>query len=122
MLGKTIGSLFIFNMSSSLRVACNRFHLQWISAHWDEKRHKWKLHLRSVDLRTIPKGTEKTADIDIYPEHDVLISAIGSFSIPQFPNIPDRKTFEGSAFHSAQWNHKVDLSGKNVVVVGTAAR
>lgn len=30
-------------------------------------------------------------------------------------------TFTGAVFHSARWNHDVDLAGRNVVVVGTGA-
>ena len=51
----------------------------------------------------------------------VLISAVGGLVEPKgWPeNIPGRETFEGDIFHSARWNHDVDLSGKDVIVVGT---
>lgn len=34
-------------------------------------------------------------------------------------SIPGRDSFEGPVFHSARWNHNVDLNDKNVVVIGT---
>ncbi|KAL9600142.1 MAG: hypothetical protein Q9219_003398 [cf. Caloplaca sp. 3 TL-2023] len=34
-------------------------------------------------------------------------------------SIPGRDTFEGPVFHSARWNHDVDLNDKDVVVIGT---
>ncbi|KAL8722543.1 MAG: hypothetical protein Q9225_001011 [Loekoesia sp. 1 TL-2023] len=34
-------------------------------------------------------------------------------------SIPGRDTFEGPVFHSARWDHSVDLNDKNVIVIGT---
>lgn len=50
-----------------------------------------------------------------------LISAIGQLHHPMRPNFPGRDSFAGPSFHSAQWNHSVDLSGKDVAVIGNAA-
>ena len=36
-------------------------------------------------------------------------------------SLPGLETFEGPAFHSARWDHGVDLKGKSVAVVGTGA-
>ena len=44
-----------------------------------------------------------------------------SSSNPVVPAIPGADTFAGPAFHSAQWRHDVDLTGKRVAVVGTGA-
>ena len=41
--------------------------------------------------------------------------------IPSLPAIPGIDTFRGDAFHSAQWQHDVDLTGKEVAVIGTGA-
>ena len=37
------------------------------------------------------------------------------------PDIEGIETFQGEVFHSAQWNHDVDLTGKRVAVIGTGA-
>ena len=52
---------------------------------------------------------------------DVLISAVGQLSRPAIPDIPGISTFQGPAFHSAQWDHSVDLKGKRIAVLGTGA-
>lgn len=51
----------------------------------------------------------------------VLISAIGGLSRPAMPSIPGLERFCGPAFHSSNWRHDVDLSGKTVGVIGTGA-
>ncbi len=52
---------------------------------------------------------------------DLVIPAVGQLSHPVVPSIPGSSTFAGPAFHSAQWRHDVDLTGKRVAVVGTGA-
>ena len=51
----------------------------------------------------------------------VLIGGQGGLSEPRIPAIPGREDFEGPSFHSAQWDHSVDLRGKRVAVLGTGA-
>ncbi|BDD63132.1 hypothetical protein MAP00_008070 [Monascus purpureus] len=45
-------------------------------------------------------------------------SAIGVLLEPRPCDIPGASSFKGAIFHSAKWNHDVDLTGKNVVVIG----
>jgi cation diffusion facilitator CzcD-associated flavoprotein CzcO len=52
-------------------------------------------------------------------EADVLITACGQLSNPKLPAITGLETFRGPAFHTARWDHDVDLRGKRVAVVGT---
>lgn len=54
-------------------------------------------------------------------ETDVLVTAVGQLSQPAVPDIEGRHTFRGPAFHSAEWDHDVDLAGKRVAVIGTGA-
>src|SRR6202035_4996758 len=51
----------------------------------------------------------------------VLISDIGGLHVPQYPQLTGIERFAGSKFHSSTWNHRIDLNGKNVAVVGTGA-
>jgi cation diffusion facilitator CzcD-associated flavoprotein CzcO len=51
----------------------------------------------------------------------VVVAAMGPLNKAKLPNIPGRASFAGSAFHSSQWDHSVDLKGKRVVVIGTGA-
>jgi cation diffusion facilitator CzcD-associated flavoprotein CzcO len=52
---------------------------------------------------------------------DFLVAAVGQLSRPVVPELPGRDSFAGPAFHSAQWDHDVDLTGKRVAVIGTGA-
>lgn len=45
----------------------------------------------------------------------------GALSTPADPDIKGIQDFKGDMFHSARWNHKVDLTGKKVAVIGTGA-
>ena len=54
-------------------------------------------------------------------ETTALITAVGQLNRPRFPDIKGRDRFKGVAFHSAQWRHDIDLTGKRVAVIGTGA-
>ena len=73
-------------------------------ARWDEGRGRWSVSTGSGDL---------TADF--------LVVGDGALSRPWMPAVPGLDTFRGAAFHSARWDHGVDLTGKRVAVVGTGA-
>ncbi|KUI44839.1 4-hydroxyacetophenone monooxygenase [Mycobacterium sp. GA-1199] len=80
------------------------FGCQVRRAAWQEERHCWEL--------STTRGT-LTAD--------VLIGAFGALAEPSLPAIPGIDDFDGELFHSAQWNHDADLTGKRVAVIGTGA-
>jgi cation diffusion facilitator CzcD-associated flavoprotein CzcO len=73
-----------------------------VGARWDEERAKWLL--------------ETTGGPH---EADLLITACGQLSVPKAPPLAGLESFEGAAFHSAEWRHDVDLAEKRVAVVGT---
>ena len=50
-----------------------------------------------------------------------LVSAVGQLHHPRFPEIAGRESFKGDSFHAAKWNHDVDLTGKRVAIIGSAA-
>lgn len=68
----------------------------------------------------ISDWTVTFADGD-YQNVDVLISAVGQLSRPRLPDIKGVETFEGTSFHSAEWDHSFDAKGKRVAVVGAGA-
>lgn len=82
-----------------------RFGQQLSKAHFDESRRRW---------------LSETADGNYY-ESQFLVSAVGQLHHPQWPTIPGIDDFSGRQFHSAQWDHSVDLRGKKVAVIGTGA-
>ena len=50
-----------------------------------------------------------------------LLLGNGALHLPLIPELPGASTFRGTTFHSARWNHEVDLAGKRVAVIGTGA-
>jgi cation diffusion facilitator CzcD-associated flavoprotein CzcO len=46
---------------------------------------------------------------------------MGPLAEPSYPKLPGIEEFEGEVFHSARWNHDLDLSGRKVAVIGTGA-
>src|SRR5206468_2249232 len=75
--------------------------------HFEEESGTWTLELLG------PDGTEETLDAN------AVISAVGQLNRPQMPSIEGRASFAGPSFHSAEWDHTVDLTGKRVGVIGT---
>lgn len=59
------------------------------------------------------QGVEETADI--------VVAATGVLHHPNYPDIDGLEEFEGSLFHSAQWDEKVDLDGKRIGIIGTGS-
>ena len=53
--------------------------------------------------------------------HRVLVAATGGLTAPRFPKIAGYDDFEGAFWHSGGWRGDVDLAGKRVAVVGSAA-
>jgi cation diffusion facilitator CzcD-associated flavoprotein CzcO len=52
---------------------------------------------------------------------DILLSGMGPLAEPSYPKLPGIEDFEGEVFHSARWNHDLNLSGRKVAVIGTGA-
>jgi cation diffusion facilitator CzcD-associated flavoprotein CzcO len=54
-------------------------------------------------------------------EADILITGTGQLNRPLIPDIPGLESFEGPKFHSARWDHSVELAKKRIAVIGSAA-
>ena len=52
---------------------------------------------------------------------DVVVSAQGMFGAVKWPDIAGRDTFTGQLIHTGEWPHDLDLTGKRVAVIGSAA-
>jgi cation diffusion facilitator CzcD-associated flavoprotein CzcO len=50
---------------------------------------------------------------------DVLLTACGQLSVPSVPPLPGLDQFAGPAFHTARWDHDIELTGRRVAVIGT---
>ncbi len=70
---------------------------------WDENECVWRIEVAS--------GERYVARF--------VIDTSGVLANPRTPYIAGAESFEGSAFHSAQWNHDVPLAGKRVGIIGS---
>jgi cation diffusion facilitator CzcD-associated flavoprotein CzcO len=52
---------------------------------------------------------------------DIVIGATGVLHHPRYPEIEGLDSFAGDMFHTARWNHEVDLAGKKVGIIGTGS-
>jgi 4-hydroxyacetophenone monooxygenase len=86
-----------------------RFDTEVVSARWDDTDGIWRVEIRSAD------GTTETL------EARAVISSVGSLNRPKLPDIEGMDTFAGPSFHSARWDHSVDITGKRFALVGAGA-
>lgn len=50
-----------------------------------------------------------------------IVTSVAILGTPQLPVINGMDSFDGPAFHSARWDHNIDLKGKRIAVIGSAA-
>ena len=84
-----------------------RFETEVLGAEWNADDETWSVRLREKG------GTEEDRTVN------ALVSAVGQLNQPKFPDIEGRSNFAGPSFHSARWDHTVDLHGKRIGVIGT---
>ena len=82
-----------------------RFNSEVTAARFDGARNLWRVEL--ADGSAI--------------EARFLVSGVGQLHRPSIPDLPGRGDFAGPQFHSARWDHSVDLTGKRIAVIGNAA-
>jgi len=86
-----------------------RFGTEVLAADYDTSADVWTVRLRTAD------GREQSLRVN------AVISAVGQLNRPKIPTIRGLDTFAGPAFHSADWDHEVDIDGRRIAVVGTGA-
>jgi len=62
----------------------------------------------------------KTSKAETYSA-DFVINCTGILHHPSMPSIPGLEDFAGAKFHSARWDHSVDLKGKRIGIIGTGS-
>lgn len=81
-----------------------RLRTPMLGAAWDAETSAWRIDTGSEELLARS-----------------LVLACGRLTEPFVPTIPGLESFAGPLFHSARYDHDVDLTGKRVAVVGTGA-
>ena len=82
-----------------------RFNHEVESARWDDTTHIW----------TVTTTGSKTY------QAQSLVMALGQLHHPSVPKFNGYESLSIPHFHSAQWDHSIDLRGKKVGVIGNAA-
>ncbi len=75
------------------------------SARWDGDTEQWCL--------TTSAGEEH--------RFNIVVSAVGLFTRPVFPDLVEQEPFTGTVMHSSRWDHSVQLEGARVAVLGTGS-
>jgi cyclohexanone monooxygenase len=75
------------------------------SARWDAATTTWRL------------GTSDGAEHTFH----VVVSAVGLFTRPLMPTLPEEEPFTGTVVHSARWDSSIDLTDARVAVLGTGS-
>lgn len=110
-----------------------QFNTDVTEIRWREDEELWEVHLThlvpglgDLSFKERQKRVKELGPETVYLAEEVVkakivVSAAGALVEPnEFPNsIAGRERFEGNLFHSARWDHEVDLNGKDIVVVGT---
>jgi 4-hydroxyacetophenone monooxygenase len=86
-----------------------RFDTEVLEARFDDGEQRWTVTTRDSE------GQEHEEPFE------VVVSAVGQLNRPKYPNVAGVGDFAGPAFHSARWDHDVELTGKRVAVIGTGA-
>ncbi len=82
-----------------------RFGMDVTGAEWDAETQCWHVEV----------GGERALTARF------LVGGFGGLNRPAYPDIEGLEGFGGARFHSAQWDHDVELDGKRVAVIGTGA-
>lgn len=75
------------------------------AATWDDEAQRWTLAIDGSPALTAR----------------AVVGAPGGLSRPSFPDLEGLGDFAGPWFHSAEWDHDVELAGARVAVIGTGA-
>lgn len=81
------------------------YQTEIVCTEWIEEAAHWQL--------TTSTGEVTTAH--------VVVGAIGPLNRPSVPKLEGAEQFKGKMFHSTEWDHNCNLSGKRVAVIGTGA-
>jgi cation diffusion facilitator CzcD-associated flavoprotein CzcO len=57
----------------------------------------------------------------VHDQADAVIAATGVLHHPNLPELEGLASFSGACFHSARWDHGVELDGRRVGIVGTGS-
>ena len=80
-----------------------RFGHKVVEAVFDEDNGSWRIRAENGNIITAR----------------AFVLGTGPLHVPLIPDIPGLATFKGKVFHSSQWAHEYDLTGKTIASIGT---
>jgi cation diffusion facilitator CzcD-associated flavoprotein CzcO len=87
-----------WSLDSHIRFGCEVEDVRWDGNHWQ--------------IDTADGGHIEAA---------IVVSGLGGLHLPNRVEFEGSTTFRGPRFHTAEWDHDQDLTGKRVAIVGTGA-
>ena len=85
-----------------------RYETEAARAVYDEQAARWDVTLRSAD-------GEETQCVG------AVVSAVGQLNRPLIPDIEGAENFKGIRTHTSRWPEGLEIAGKRLIVIGTAA-
>ena len=92
------GIVDAYGLCSKIEFGTEITHAEWIDDRW-----------------------QLAATSGLRAEADFIVTGCGFLHRPLVPELRGLDTFNGPAFHSARWDHSVDLADKRVAVIGTGS-
>ncbi|KAG8760838.1 hypothetical protein FRC11_014822 [Ceratobasidium sp. 423] len=84
-----------------------KYNTEFISAVWSEKQQNYSIKLWDSKTKEFKEVKVK-----------LVISVIGVFKHPHWPDVPGRESFQGKLLHTQRWDHGMELSRKRVGLIG----
>ncbi len=88
-----------YGVMPHVRLGCELLEARWVAAE-----RRWELETTGGPLAA-----------------RVLVPAPGLLSEPSSPELPGLERFAGNSFHTAEWDHSDDLTGRRVGIIGSGA-
>lgn len=85
------------------------------------KNIRFKAKVKQASFDTVSASWNIGLDDGASIQAKTLVSAIGQLHHPLLPDIKGIEDFKHASFHSAEWNHDLDLKDKQVAVIGNGA-
>jgi 4-hydroxyacetophenone monooxygenase len=85
-----------------------RYGLEALRARYEARDHNWEVTLKSATGEEVLRVR-------------AVVSAVGQLNRPLIPEIPGREIFGGRCLHTSRWTEDLNVDGRKVAVIGTAA-
>jgi cation diffusion facilitator CzcD-associated flavoprotein CzcO len=97
-------------------------YLQQVATDYGLRQHlSLKTKVLKAHFREVENSWDIVTESEQHIQAEVVIFAVGQLHQPNYPDIPGLDEYCGHKFHSAEWDHSVDLNGKRISIIGTGS-